>query len=79
MKYLLLIVLGLGAWWFLRFLKRKGETPARVEVQTESEAMAACAHCGVYGPLSDMVPGEGGVHYCSDAHRRLGPAPGRKG
>lgn len=74
MKYLLLIMLALGAWWFLRALKRKAEAPARVEAQVRSERMAACAHCGVYGPLSEMVRGEDGLHYCGEAHRQQGPA-----
>lgn len=36
------------------------------------EAMACCAHCGVYFPASEAVRAEG-LDYCSPAHVRLPP------
>ena len=36
-------------------------------VQDESEAMACCAHCGIYFPSSEAVRA-GGRDYCSPAH-----------
>jgi uncharacterized protein len=36
----------------------------------ESEAMACCAHCGVYFPASEAVRADG-LDYCSPAHVRL--------
>ena len=40
------------------------------------QAMVACAHCGLHLPQPDAVEGEGGRHYCSAEHRRLGPRNG---
>jgi len=39
-------------------------------VQDESEAMACCAHCGIYFPSSEAVRA-GGRDYCSPAHAQL--------
>jgi uncharacterized protein len=39
----------------------------RPRVQDESEAMACCAHCGIYFPSSEAVRA-GGRDYCSPAH-----------
>jgi uncharacterized protein len=36
------------------------------------EAMARCAHCGVYFPASEAVRADG-LDYCSPAHVRLPP------
>jgi uncharacterized protein len=36
--------------------------------------MVSCAHCGLHLPQPDALEGEGGRHYCSAEHRRLGPA-----
>ena len=40
----------------------------------EIEQMVACAHCGVHLPAQDALV-DGDRRFCSDAHRRLGPAP----
>jgi len=37
------------------------------------QAMVSCAHCGLHLPQPDAVEGEGGRHYCSAEHLRLGP------
>jgi len=37
------------------------------------QAMVSCAHCGLHLPQPDALEGEGGRHYCSAEHRRLGP------
>jgi uncharacterized protein len=44
-----------------------GNGTAWRRVQDESEAMACCAHCGVYFPSSEAVRA-GGRDYCSPAH-----------
>jgi uncharacterized protein len=44
-----------------------GNGTARRRVQDESEAMACCAHCGIYFPSSEAVRA-GGRDYCSPAH-----------
>ena len=38
-----------------------------------AQSMVSCAHCGLHLPQPDAVEGEGGRHYCSAEHRRLGP------
>lgn len=38
--------------------------------QGQVEAMACCAHCGVYFPASEAVRADG-LDYCSPAHVRL--------
>jgi uncharacterized protein len=38
----------------------------------EGEAMACCAHCHVYFPVSEAVRADG-LDYCSPAHVRLPP------
>ncbi|WP_424219404.1 PP0621 family protein [Azovibrio sp.] len=78
MKYLLLIVLCVGLWWYLRQWKRKAESRGRVEYQAPAETMAACAHCGVYVPLGEMVTDDEGLRFCCAAHRALGPVSGRQ-
>ncbi|MFZ5548725.1 MAG: PP0621 family protein [Pseudomonadota bacterium] len=74
---LAIVVLAL-MWWFGKgrgggasATKRKGAAPDRPSAQ----AMVACAHCGLHLPQPDALEGEGGRHYCSAEHRRLGPAP----
>ncbi len=34
--------------------------------------MVRCAHCGVHLPQTEAIASDA-VHYCSPAHRRLGP------
>ena len=48
-------------------LQRHGPTPGR---EAEAEAMACCAHCGIYFPASEAVRADG-LDYCSPAHVRL--------
>ena len=76
MKYLLvLLVVGIGLWSLLARLRgprREGRTPGRSTGKTPV-VMVECAHCGLHLPAADALP-EGSRLYCSDAHRRLGPA-----
>jgi uncharacterized protein len=44
-----------------------GNGTAWRRVPDESEAMACCAHCGIYFPSSEAVRA-GGRDYCSPAH-----------
>ena len=41
----------------------------RRRVRDESEAMACCAHCGIYFPSSEAVRADG-RDYCGTAHAR---------
>jgi uncharacterized protein len=78
-KYLLvLLVVGIGLWSLLSRLRGKGHGGGgRLRPRKAKAApvvMVACAHCGLHLPAADALP-EGARLYCSDAHRRLGPAP----
>lgn len=67
MKYLILIALALGAWWFWRratYAPRAGEPEA-----APPESMARCTYCDVYCPQGDMVTDANGHLYCTPAHR----------
>lgn len=83
MKYLLvLLVVGIGLWMLVARLRgggvaKDGAKPADPPDarQRGPVAMVACDHCGLHLPAADAVP-EGARLYCSDSHRRLGPAPG---
>ena len=55
---------GRGGGVSSRDPRRRGSGP---------QAMVSCAHCGLHLPQPDAVEGEGGRHYCSAEHRRLGP------
>jgi len=73
-KYLLvLLVVGVGIWVLVKRLRSGGESPGLAE-RAAPVAMVECAHCGVHLPAADAVS-EGSRLYCSEGHRRLGPAP----
>lgn len=80
LKFLLvLLVVGIGVWSLVSRLRgprhdrpaddRPAEPAGLAPVQ-----MVECAHCGLHLPAADALA-EGSRLYCSDAHRRLGPAP----
>lgn len=76
MKYLILLIIGTLVWlaWKKQSgLKSKAEN--RPSVERDAESMVACGHCGVYLPQGEAVE-MGGVAYCCEAHRRLGPHSG---
>lgn len=76
MKYLLValvVIIAVGIW---RNTRRKPATPAphvRKKHLREPEDMVTCAHCGLHLPASDALKGDQQLHYCSIAHRQLGP------
>ena len=81
MKYLLvLLVVGFGLWSLLTRLRgdvqqrKTGRKPAPAADPDTPQVMVECAHCRLHLPAIDALP-EGSRLYCSDAHRRLGPAP----
>ena len=75
-KYLLvLLVVGLGLWMLVKRLRSDGESTGKPLAKPAAPvAMVECAHCGLHLPAADALP-EGSRLYCSDGHRRLGPAP----
>ena len=66
----------------LRAAVRRGQMEAQQQQQQqqrqapppagEIEAMAQCAHCGMYFPSSEAVRADG-LDYCSPGHVRLPP------
>jgi uncharacterized protein len=62
----------------LRAAVRRGQMEAQRQQRptpahpAEIEAMAQCAHCGVYFPSSEAVRADG-LDYCSPGHVRLPP------
>jgi uncharacterized protein len=76
MKYLVLLVvlvIAVGVWRS----RREPAAPRRAAAgpqPAQLQDMVACAHCGLHLPHSDAVI-QGGAHYCSVDHLRLGPAP----
>ena len=80
MKYLLvLLVVGFGLWSLVTRLRggglkrRSSADPAKPTQPDAAVAVVQCAHCGLHLPSTDAVH-EGSRLYCSDDHRRLGPA-----
>ncbi|MDH4391386.1 MAG: PP0621 family protein [Aquabacterium sp.] len=76
---LVLLVVGIGVWSLVSRLRGPRQDPASTVGKGKPAdhlpvAMVACAQCGLHLPAADAVP-EGPRLYCSDAHRRLGPAP----
>ncbi len=82
-KFLLvLLVVGVGLWMLTARLRKPGagrdaarpKSPATAKPVDKPVEMVVCAHCGVHLPATDALAL--GAHlYCSEAHRRLGPAP----
>jgi len=53
--------------------QRDAATGAEAQSSTRQiEAMAQCAHCGMYFPASESVRADG-LDYCSPGHVRLPP------
>lgn len=79
LKFLLvLLVVGIGAWSLLSRLRGPRDDRAAGDRSAGQAGagpvqMVECAHCGLHLPACDAVA-EGSRLYCSDAHRRLGPA-----
>ena len=78
-KYLLvLLVVAFGLWTLVSRLRGpergKPEAGSRKRDGAKPVEMVQCAHCGLHLDASDALA-EGSRLYCSEAHRRLGPAP----
>ena len=79
LKYLLvLLVVALGIWSLVSRL-RGPDRDAAADPKRRKPAgkppveMVRCAHCGLHLADTDAVA-DSGQHYCSEAHRRLGPS-----
>jgi uncharacterized protein len=65
------LALVLLLWLLFGARARRGpreEERTRRQGDASSEAMVACAHCGVHLPRSEALDARG-LHYCSVAHR----------
>ena len=81
-RVIVIAVAVLVFFWLLRRAlgsrgKSGGSGPAAKDKAPAPAAdLVACAHCGVNLPKGEAVAGLGETplrHYCSEAHRRLGP------
>ena len=77
MKFVLLLLAVLLLLWMLFGRGRgRGDGSSRAEPPSgQTEAMVACAHCGVHLPRSEALRAAE-LSYCSPAHRDAGPSPG---
>lgn len=74
MKYLVLLVVLVIAYAVWRGQRQGAVRDAKQAPRTPLvQNMVACAHCGLHLPAADAIPHQG-HHYCSPAHRQLGPA-----
>lgn len=83
LKFLVVfLVVGVAIWfWVARSrIGRTGRDKQAPSANAGSDRavaspaeMVACAHCGLHLPAADALEA-GGRHYCSAAHRLLGPA-----
>ena len=71
-KWLVLILLGLAVYLSLKKGRRRGPGAPAGGRNVPVERMVACAHCGVYLPLSESVGDQGDTVFCCEEHRRLG-------
>ncbi|RYF06929.1 MAG: hypothetical protein EOO31_08295 [Comamonadaceae bacterium] len=74
MKYLVLLAVLVVAYAVWRSQRQGAVQDAKTKPRTPLvQNMVACAHCGIHLPAADAVLHQG-HHYCSPAHRQLGPA-----
>lgn len=72
MRILFFALLGVAVWWLI-FRSRHPKRPPRETDPPSSPSPSAevktvaCAHCGVYAPLSEMHLHQGS-YYCCQAH-----------
>ena len=72
-KLILLLFLGLLAYFVFKGFQRSAARRGEQQRPQAPERMVACARCGVHLPVSEALEGDGG-RFCSEEHRRLGPA-----
>lgn len=74
LRWLVLAAAVFAAIWLLRraLSRRDGGRP-RAANEREQAALVGCAHCNVLLPRGEALE-HAGNFYCTDEHRRLGPA-----
>lgn len=81
-KFLLLLLTLYLVWtiFFRSARPRRRDGGREQNLPPPPERMVACAHCGVFVPESEAVPGEApDQFFCSEAHRRQAVRPEGKG
>ena len=72
-KLLLLFFSAFVLYLLVKGIGRKSAAKKTKEDEPQAgERMVACSHCGVNLPQGEALE-DGGVHFCGEAHRRLGP------
>ncbi len=66
MKYIVLLVIILGGIWLIR-QHRRGSAQSDAP---KTQIMIPCAHCGTHIPENEVIRGQQGAAYCSQAHRQ---------
>ena len=73
MKYLVILVVLVLVYAWLRGQRRVDKQPPRQPPLPAPQDTVACAHCGVHIPQAEALM-LGSQAYCSAEHRRMGPA-----
>lgn len=68
-KLLLLLLVFVIAYWFIKTMKRNTAPRPRSAPRDAGEDMVRCAQCGVHLPRSESVMSRE-LFYCSVDHRR---------
>lgn len=68
-KLLILVVVVLVAYAFVKALAAKGRASGAAPKQRAGERMVPCSHCGINLPESEALTA-GERYFCSDEHRR---------
>jgi uncharacterized protein len=70
LKYLLLLLALVLAYWLIKAYQRKRTRSGTSDGNGAPEDMVRCAHCGIHLPRSESLA-SGPVFYCTPEHRRL--------
>jgi len=75
MRFILLIVLIVVAFWVIRRALRSLNKPNIPEKPPIHGELVSCARCGMHLPRAEAREA-GGVLFCSEEHARLGSGKG---
>jgi uncharacterized protein len=75
MRFILLIVLIVVAFWVIRRALRSFNKPAIPERPPTQGDLVSCARCGMHLPRAE-ARAAGGALFCSEEHARLGSGKG---
>jgi uncharacterized protein len=75
MRFILLIVLVVVAFWVIQRALRSFNRPNTQEKPPIQGELVSCARCGLHLPRSEAREA-GGALFCSEEHARLGSGKG---